>query len=87
MSKADAMLLSAYKEVRAKVSTEQMGKVGSHLEGRLLTIVEASVVDKTQQDAMKSLVRQAIWDDLLEVNKWIVAQDAEKGVGGSTFPF
>ena len=33
----------------------------SHLEGELLTIVDASFADKGQREAMKSLIRNTLW--------------------------
>jgi hypothetical protein len=36
-----------------------IGKL-SHVEGRILTIIEASIVDKQQCEAVKSLVRQEL---------------------------
>lgn len=33
----------------------------SHLEGELLTVIDASFADKSQREAIKSLVRTTIW--------------------------
>jgi hypothetical protein len=33
----------------------------SHLEGELLTVIDASFADKSQREAIKSLVRNTIW--------------------------
>lgn len=33
------------------------------LEGRVLTIIDASFTEKQQCEAVKSLVRQALWDE------------------------
>ena len=84
MTRADAALASLEKDPGIKVTSGQFLRLGSHLEGRLLTIIEASIVDKTQQDAMKSLVRQAIWNDFEQVTHWMANQTEGKG---NTFPF
>ena len=34
----------------------------SYMEGQLLTIVDASINDNVQRDAMKSLMRAVLWD-------------------------
>lgn len=34
-----------------------------HLEGKILTIVDASFVDREQRKAVKDLIRRAIWFD------------------------
>jgi len=34
----------------------------SYMEGQLLTIVDASINDNVQRDAMKSLMRNVLWD-------------------------
>lgn len=39
----------------------------SHLEGKLLTIMEASISNKEQLEAVKSLVRQTIWTTVQEL--------------------
>jgi hypothetical protein len=48
----------------------------SHLEGRLLTIVDSSISDPVQRKAMKDLVTQAVWE------KWfnIARTQSELGV-------
>lgn len=33
----------------------------SHLEGELLTVIDASFADKTQREAIKSLIRNTVW--------------------------
>ena len=41
----------------------QVGSYGiSQLEGKLLTLVDATSGDATQRKALKDLVRQTIWD-------------------------
>lgn len=86
MTKADAAVYSLDKDPGVKVTNGQFLRFGDHLQGRLLTIVEASIGDKTQLDAIKSLVKQALWGDFEQVTRWMAKQDEEKGMGNN-FPF
>jgi hypothetical protein len=36
----------------------------SHIEGKLLTVIEALGLPKAQEEATKSLVRRSLWDSL-----------------------
>ena len=54
------------------------------LNGRLLTILEASVSDKEQRNAMKTLVRKELWGTYDKVRDWSLYQ---KEGQGSNFPF
>jgi len=50
-----------------------------NLEGRILTIVDSSFTDKTQREAVKSLVRNALWDmNIAGPIKQIITQYAER---------
>jgi len=46
-----------------RVFQDESYRVTQHLEGKLLTIVDASFPDVQQREAVKSLVRNAIWDN------------------------
>jgi len=53
--------------------TLEWGRVYSvmrHIEGKLLTIVDASISDKEQCRAIKSLVKNSIWDDVRILEEW-----------------
>lgn len=41
----------------------QIGEMKRFLEGRILTIVDASVSDREQRKAIKDLVRESIWSE------------------------
>jgi hypothetical protein len=36
----------------------------SHIEGKILTIIEALGLPKTQEEATKSLIKRSLWDDM-----------------------
>ena len=75
------MLLDLYhyehgKDPHYVINFNYVKEIFSHIEGRLLTIVDASIFDKEQRNAIKSLVRQAVWEEfrstsLLPVDKII----------------
>jgi hypothetical protein len=68
----------------AKISLHQLNKVISDLEGRILTVLDASISDKRQCEASKSIVRQMIWRNFDIVREWYYRQTE---TGGSSFPF
>lgn len=37
-----------------------------NLEGKLLTIIDSAIVDREQREAVKSLVRETVWEDYRE---------------------
>ena len=55
-------------------------RITQHLEGKLLTIVDASFPDREQREAVKSLVRNAIWDNRFPMSV-IIAQFSRKYAG------
>lgn len=48
--------------------------VPSHIEGKLLTLVETIGLPERQEDAIKSLVRNIVWDDLMRHVQYITAE-------------
>jgi hypothetical protein len=69
-----------------KINLHQVQTVISDLEGKILTVIDASITDQKQREAIKSLLRQYIWGDFDKVRDWFYNQDSEKGIG-SNFPF
>lgn len=67
-----------------KITLSQLNRVVSDLEGRILTVLDASIADKRQCEASKSIVRQMIWQNFDKVREWYY-QQAEGN--GSNFPF
>jgi hypothetical protein len=58
----------------------------NHVLGKVLTVVDATVMDKEQRDAQKSLYKSAVWDTFSVIEQWHFQQNMESGTG-STFPF
>ena len=84
MTRADAALPTIDKDPGVNVTSGQFLRLGDHLQGKVLTIIEAALTDKDQLMAVKSLVRQALWDDMEQVTRWMAGQ--RDGMG-NTFPF
>ena len=63
----------------------QLENVITSLSGRLLTIIEASIIDKGQRDAVKSLIKKELWETYNDVSDWYYQQDKD-GKNRSIFP-
>ena len=87
MTRADAALPTFEKDPGVKVTSGQFLRLGDHLQGRILTILEAAFTDKDQLTAVKSLVKNALWDDFSEVTRWMAKGGDVKAEGLSEFPF
>jgi hypothetical protein len=55
----------------------------SHLEGQMLTIIEGIGLQSKQEEAIKSLVRKALWDSWIEAEK-VIKEYSELGNQVST---
>jgi len=84
MNKNDVMLSTMEKEVKTTFSSKNIADFESTVLGKILTIIDASIVDKEQREAMKSLIKQQVWSTTDIVVKWMAEQQGE---GGSTFPY
>jgi len=63
----------------------QLENVITSLSGRILTIIEAAMVDKGQRDAVKSLIKKELWGTYNSVSDWYFQQDPD-GKNRSMFP-
>lgn len=78
MSKNSPAKASSPGEVRYGFYTFHIG----NLEGRMLTLIEASIQDVEQRKALKDIVRQTIWNWAIENN---MDRDCEENkVNGGT---
>ncbi len=69
---------------KTRISLTDVGSVLSKLEGKILTIVDASYSAKEQNEAIKSLVRNSVWDEFDVVRKWYYEQSDN---GKTPFPY
>lgn len=83
MSRADAAVHTLEKEAYAKLSSRNILSLEGHILGKVLTIVDASVANIDQREAMKMLIKEAVWDTTNLVTKWMSEQEEGKG---SSFP-
>ena len=82
---SDTLLKSKYNNHSTTISSKNMTSLFRHLEGSMLTIVEASVVDPEQRRAVKSIVKDRLWNDIYaELQEWMGEQTDGNG---SSFPF
>ena len=56
--------------------------LSAYLQGRILTIVDASISDPKQNKAVKDVMREAFWSTELKIQKWV-----QNGGENHTFPF
>lgn len=88
MSKDKTSFISTNdKEIfETKISLDDMCYFVSNIEGRILTVIDASITEPKQKEAVKSLIRQFVWKDFDRVRDWFYGQDIKNGIAGS-FPF
>lgn len=67
-----------------KINLNQVNYLVLDLEGKILTVIDASITEQKQRDAIKSLVRQYIWGDFNKVSDWFYQQSENEA---SSFPF
>lgn len=84
MNKADVLVACGDKNEEATLTCKDLNSFVSHLQGKVLTVVDASVGDKDQKEAIKSLLRSALWEPTSNVYQWIHGQ---KEGNGSSFPY
>ena len=58
----------------ATITYDQVTAMGKLLEGRLLTVMEASFSDPVQRKAVKDLVRNTVWEIFIQLQKNILAE-------------
>lgn len=58
-----------------------------HLIGRILTLLEASIQDGKQLNALKNLVKQDFWNARDVVWKWMSVDHSEEPNNFDSFPF
>lgn len=87
MTKADAMVSTMVEDLPVGITSEKLGAFVSHLQGTILTIIDASYTDREQREAVKSLVRNALWDNTGLVVKWMSENAKTDDKTLSTFPF
>ncbi len=58
-----------------------------HNEGKLLTVLEASIPEGKQLEAIKSVVRSILWDNNYEVERWVFKQEADNCKLNFPFPY
>lgn len=84
MTKADVALIGGGENAEAKISCKNINSFTSHLEGKVLTVIDASISDRIQREALKSILRNTLWDTSSIVYQWVHDQ---KDGNSSAFPF
>lgn len=64
--KIDFSKFDRYENYTATVVSLDLTELFRHIEGKMLTIVDASFPDKDQREAVKSLVRVSLWGNTYE---------------------
>ncbi|HJT55887.1 MAG TPA: hypothetical protein VJ761_05295 [Ktedonobacteraceae bacterium] len=72
----------------ATISTNDLGcLLTTHVLGRVLTILDASIADSRQCKAAKDLAKQAIWAAFFEVKEWMEKNARNTENPTTVFPF
>lgn len=80
--------------LKANVHVEDLIAYNNHVMGEVLTLIDSSIPESTQQKALKSLIKQSMWRAYNEVWEWMNEvrriEDGNKDGSGQTnpqFPF
>ena len=75
---------SPYEMYTAAINSKNLNDFTRHLQGKLLTIIDASISDKDQCKAIKSLISEKLWESNHTVQEWMFEQEGGKE---SSFPY
>lgn len=67
-----------------KINLIQVQFLVSDLEGKILTVIDASITEQKQREAIKSLIKQYIWGDFDKIAEWFYKQSEGNAYN---FPF
>ena len=81
---SDVAELHPTPEHKSGITQSELFYMGNHMIGKLLTIIDATVPVGSQNKSVKSLVRNAVWDDIEQAQSWLAQQ--QSGMR-SSFPF
>ena len=84
MSKDKIMGINEKTPFKNYICLDDLQYFMSNLEGKLLTIIDASISEREQNKAVKSLIRNTSWNQFDTVRQWYYKQDDN---GKTPFPF
>jgi len=59
------------------VSSNQLVKFTSYLQGVVLTVVDASISDPKQNKAMKNLIKKGLWDGYRQMHEYCIDSEGQ----------
>lgn len=75
-----------WNQYTVEMRSSDMNALFSHIVGKVLTIIDASYSDVSQREAVKSIVKDALWGTSDALAEWM--HDNQVGTNErSTFPF
>jgi len=75
--------------LRTSMNINDLASTLSRLEGKVLTVLEASIANPEQLKALKSVMRSTLWESYEKVFAWgeqcivVIENDKKKGVSGT----
>ena len=71
-------------EETPKISMWMVQNLMEHIIGKILTQLDASISDKEQRQALKSVIKSDLWEATDKVRNWYIDQS---DTCGSSFPY
>ena len=72
---------------KKKIAENELDALLCNLEGKILTIVDSAISEKTQREATKSLVRQSIREIYSNCIDWMFSRSNREALPDGTIPF
>jgi hypothetical protein len=69
---------------KKQITTTNTAGIFTSLEGRILTIIDACMVESEQKKAIKDLIKREIWSTQDKIVNWAASQNEESQ---SSFPY
>ena len=69
------------------VSSNNLSFFVSHLQGEILTVIDAVISEPKQNKAVKDILRNKIWESYQQVHEWCVLESGNYGKTQTAHPY
>ena len=69
---------------KAEIESKQFTALYNHITGVILTTIDASISDSVQREALKTILKQQIWESYEPVTRWLYGNMDGRG---QSFPY
>jgi GTP1/Obg family GTP-binding protein len=73
-----------YENYKAEIESKHLTALYNHLTGVILTVIDASISDITQREALKTILKEKIWESYEPMTNWLYGNMDGRG---QSFPY